>query len=289
MQLRPGSNSPATTHLTDATSGGAAGYGSYVDPRYTNSLQNYINALPSVAAARMALTSQGGQSYDQMRQAIQSTLVNFGDPTAFGGAGQSLASLFGGAVDPATAALARANTVGANGSYGNSIVAQLKQAASAALQQKLQAIGGSGFQSSGGAGAEINQSNIGLGHDVYNAAQQALGTVTGAINSNNNTQLQLQQALQNAILKGTQTVEQHPDLYPIPRPTVNTIGGGTPTSPVGRSASPYPQTNPNTFTPGPGGPGVRPTNTGAIPLPKPPTPKIAAPAFNYTPAGTHPF
>lgn len=239
--LQPGNNYPgglfgsigngfapaAQTHLTDATSGGGAGYGSYSLPPSNSVLQQYVNSMPGVMSANMNLNNQGGLADDQLRQLIQQAIISYGDP--------NVAKSLGVAVDPATAALAQGNTTA-----GHSQLAQLNLAASSSRDTMLSNLAANGILHSGELGFDQGIQSQKNSLAAYNAQQGVLNSISQANQQNLTTHTGLTDAVQNAILKATGQVNAHPNTYPIPQNNV-TVGVNTPpTTPAAPKGPPLP-------------------------------------------------
>jgi hypothetical protein len=210
--------------ITDAR----GGYGSYVQPIDYNP---YVNALPEVMQARSDLTFQGALSKQQEQQQLSQLIAQFGDPSALPGmapGGRTLSQLLGQAIDPQTAAIARANTIGANGSIGNSTIAQLYLAGQSSLQNAINNSIPMGAVASSQTGYDINQANIASAQALSDKMNTFASTGTGYINTDLANQARLNQAVSDAVSTGTQTVMQHPEQYHIPTPKTVTVGQGTP-------------------------------------------------------------
>jgi hypothetical protein len=218
-----------TGHPSDA----GQGYGSYQQPI---NYSPYVNQLPDVMQARSDLAFQGAASKALERQQLSSLISQFGDPSALPGMlpnGQTLSQLLGQDVDPQTANLARANTIGANGAIGNSTIAQLYLAGKVSLQNALNSGLPMGAVGSGQTSYNINQANIANQQALASKAADFASTGTGYINTDLATQAKLQQAVADAVRTGTSTVMAHPDQYGVPTPKTMTVGYVPQPPPVG--------------------------------------------------------
>lgn len=222
MLTRPGANTPKPIEPRSDVASTGGGYGSATF--YPDYMQ-YVNALPGVMNARMSAGTGGAISDAQTRQALQQLITNFGDPTVYDKSARSLSSLLGPAVDPATAALARANTVGKGGAIGNSIVAQLHLAMQKSLQNAIDKGTPLGFTGTGQTAYGINQANIAGGQHLYDAGQALQEATSGAVNQNANTHFQLNQGVSNAITSGVNKVMSNPSRYPVAAPYTAKVGG----------------------------------------------------------------
>jgi hypothetical protein len=210
--------------ITDAR----GGYGSYVQPIDYNP---YVNALPEVMQARGDLAFQGALSKQQEQQQLSQLYAAFGDPTALPGMSQgwqSLQQTLGGALDPASGAIARGNTIGPNGEIGNSTIAQLYLAGKTAMQQAVNSGIPMGAVGSSQLGYNINQQNIAAGQSLADQMSKFGTAATGYINTDAANQARLNQAVSDAVRTGTATVMKDPTSYGVPTPKTMTVGQGTP-------------------------------------------------------------
>jgi hypothetical protein len=231
----PQSTDVASTH----------GYGSYQQPiNYTP----YVNQLPEVMAARSALGSQGMLANQQEQQQLSQLIGGFGDPTALPGmapGGKTLSQLLGQNVDPATAAIARANTMGPNGAIGGSTIAQLYLAGQSSLRNAWNNSIPMGAVGSSQSGYAMNQANMANARALADATAKFQSTGTGYINTAADTLSGLHQKLADAIATGTQTVIKDPSSYPLPTPKTVNVGvdpnptfPNSPQHPMGVPAAP---------------------------------------------------
>ena len=228
--------SPTAAHPTLVTN--------TVDP------MSYVNAMPDVQNAKLDLSTQGAQADTAYRQGMGQLLAYFGDPTMLPGySGQSLQDMLGSNIDPAWLALARANTMGPDNTFGNSQVAQLYLAAQKAKQQAINE-GFRGFVNSGQVGYNVNQANIDYGNSLFNALNTNFLTPAQKLVSDwTTTKQNLTDAVQKAINTDLATVLADPTKYPTT--TATSVKGpvsANPIKPVKIPAAPVINPNINTGT-----------------------------------------
>lgn len=155
---------------------------------------------PGYVAARAAAMAAQQQANDQLRAARSRALIDFGDP--------SLLSGLGFAVDPNTAAAAKANQY--------SFIAQLHRAEQTRRRGILNSLAARGILNSGETGYQQGQEGIWEGQQMYNAEQALLDRLNSYLNNylnaNNAAQSGVSQALQNAY----QNYINHPELFTSP-------------------------------------------------------------------------
>lgn len=244
----PGSQTGTSDVAMGAGTAGGAGYGrTYTPPP---SPLSYINSVPGVMAAQSAYISGAGQANTNYRNQLNDLTTWFGDPTAFATGQQpgsvssgltsengnnvsaaapyqSMAQALGVNVDPAVAALARANTVGPGGAVGNSIVAQLHLAAANARSAAIAAGSSSGGAASGSLGVNVNNANLQAGQNMFNAVKAFQAQTEQMSEGRLSTIDQLRQAVIAAITKAPSTIAQNPGLYPVQTQGAFSNVGGT--------------------------------------------------------------
>ena len=200
---------------------------------------SYVQAMPGVMNATSQYVTGANTLNTNFRNNLNSAVTWFGDPTAWapqnqptvsGGLtsengnnlipaapNQSLAQALGYNVDPAVAALARGNTIGPDGSVGNSIVAQLHMAAANARSAAIAAGSSSGGAASGSLGVNVNNQNIVAGQQMFNAVKSFQDQIQQANQGRITSIDQLRNNVINAITKGLATVQnpRNAALYPV--------------------------------------------------------------------------
>jgi len=182
-------------------------------------------SVPGVAQQMMTNQEQSNLANFQLGQNASQAIAQFGDPTAFGGTGKTLAQTLGWNVDPATAALARANTIGPDGSTGNSTIAQWHLATQNALNTAVDRGIPMGAMGSSQLAYNTNQANIASQQDLFNKVSALQNQLTGWNQANQNTQLGLQESMRNTLLNAYNTVLKNPSQYGVTGPTTTAVGG----------------------------------------------------------------
>jgi|SRR5215471_2693653 len=261
----------------DPTASGPTLVRNTIDP------MTYIEAMPNYQNAILDQKTQGALADTAYRQGMGQLLAYFGDPTMLPGyTGQSLQDMLGTNIDPAWLALARANTMGPDNTFGNSQVAQLYLAGQKAKQQAINE-GFRGFTNSGQVGYNVNQANIDYGNSLYNALNtQFLTPAQKLVSDWTTTKTTLAEAVQKALNTDTAKVLANSTAYPTSSATpVKGPVSTNPIKPVKIPAAPLVNPSINTSTGYTGGTWTYPVNPNATN----PTARINT-STGYTGAGS---
>ena len=246
LNVNPNANMGTSDIAMGAGAQGGTGYGVTRLPNPTPTQR--VNALPGVIAGRLNYNRGAAIANADYTNNLNDLVTTYGDPTAWAtpavspgvypgltsehgnnaipaAPNQSMAQMLGVNVSPAVAALARSNTIGANGSVGNSTIAQLHMAALNSMARAVAAGSSSGASGSGQLGANVNQSNIASGQAAFNANATFQAAVQALNQGKLDTFNSLMSTLQNAYVTGENTVAKNASTYPVVNPPAMQVGG----------------------------------------------------------------